>query len=690
MTRIIKNLKVKQKLMLTFAVLILFLCGVAGAGIYNISSINTRTLRIGEVHLPGNDLLLQIDRDLQQALVAERTLMFSRHNITEFQDRKKEFDENIRQAKERWLKFKALGHEGINDIMIADFENDLEHWLKVSAVIYNVMREDTTDENPRAIALSLGDGSTSFETAREHINKFTDITEGISAEEVTAAEVEYNSAIWIMSAGSLIIILLSITAGTKISNSIGLSISRASNMLSELKMGHLKTRILKQSNDEIGMMADSLNSFANTLQAFAETMYMVADGKLDISVNLLDKDDELSPALNKIVITLRALKEETDLLTRNALMGNLKQRGNVGKFRGGYRELVEGINSTLDAVINPVREGSEVLQILSTGNLTERVTGDYKGDHQLIKNNINNLAESLSALISEVTQAVHATASASAEISSSTEQMAAGAHEQSSQTGEVASAIDQMSKTIFETTKNASQAADHARKAGSTADEGGKVVDQTIGGIERIAGVVIEASETVKKLGASSDQIGEIIQVIDDIADQTNLLALNAAIEAARAGEMGRGFAVVADEVRKLAERTTKATKEIALMIKQIQNDTSEAVLSMSKGTVEVERGKELAHKAGESLKEIIKASAEVVDEVNQVASASEEQSAAAEQISKNIEAISAVTNESAAGIQQVAHAAEDLNRLTEKLQQLLNRFKIKDIEFDHQVLSRY
>ena len=197
--------------------------------------------------------------------------------------------------------------------------------------------------------------------------------------------------------------------------------------------------------------------------------------------------------------------------------------------------------------------------------------------------------------------------------------------------------------------------------------------------MNRIAEVVRKSAETVQALGKSSDQIGEIVQVIDDIADQTNLLALNAAIEAARAGEQGRGFAVVADEVRKLAERTTKATKEIATMIKQIQKDTSGAVESMEEGTKEVEVGKQLAEKAGKSLQEIIHGAEQVVDIVTQVAAASEEQSSAAEQISKNIESISSVTQESASGIQQIAHASEDLNRLTLNLQELVARFKVDE-----------
>ena len=193
----------------------------------------------------------------------------------------------------------------------------------------------------------------------------------------------------------------------------------------------------------------------------------------------------------------------------------------------------------------------------------------------------------------------------------------------------------------------------------------------------RISDVVKKSSETVEELGKSSNEIGEIIQVIDDIADQTNLLALNAAIEAASAGEQGRGFAVVADEVRKLAERTSKATQEIAGMIKHIQKDTEGAVKSMQQGTKEVEKGRNLAEKAGDSLKEIIKGADRVTDIVTQVAAASEEQSRASEQITQNIELITNVTQQSATGVRQIAHAAEELNQLTGNLQSLISSFKV-------------
>ncbi|MDP3150690.1 MAG: methyl-accepting chemotaxis protein [Ignavibacteria bacterium] len=347
----------------------------------------------------------------------------------------------------------------------------------------------------------------------------------------------------------------------------------------------------------------------------------------------------------------------------------------------GAVEFVTDITDIKEAR-NYLARGTNALLVemdkFADGDLTVEVVPEKENDDiGKLFHGFNKSVQNIKDIVQNVIAAVEATASASAEISSSSEEMAAGAQEQSSQTTEIAGAVEEMTKTILETSQNSSKSAEAAKSAGVTAKEGGRVVEQTIEGMNRIAEVVKKSAETVHALGRGSDQIGEIVQVINDIADQTNLLALNAAIEAARAGEQGKGFAVVADEVRKLAERTTKATKEIAVMIKQIQKDTGGAVESMNKGTEEVEKGKALADKAGQSLKEIILGVEQVVDMSTQVAAASEEQSSAAEQISKNIEAISSVTNESASGIQQIARAAEDLNRLTVNLQELASRFKI-------------
>jgi methyl-accepting chemotaxis protein len=188
---------------------------------------------------------------------------------------------------------------------------------------------------------------------------------------------------------------------------------------------------------------------------------------------------------------------------------------------------------------------------------------------------------------------------------------------------------------------------------------------------------VQESALTVESLGQRSDQIGAIIGTIEDIADQTNLLALNAAIEAARAGEQGRGFAVVADEVRALAERTTRATKEIGEMIKAIQKETKGAVTAMEQGVREVEAGTTEAARSGEALRDILVQVNDVTMQVNQIATAAEEQTATTSEISSNMQQITDVVRQTSQGASESATAAAQLNGNAEELQRLVRQFKL-------------
>jgi methyl-accepting chemotaxis protein len=272
-------------------------------------------------------------------------------------------------------------------------------------------------------------------------------------------------------------------------------------------------------------------------------------------------------------------------------------------------------------------------------------------------------------------------ADASNKISSSIEEIATGSQEQMNQANEVTKAIEDMTRAISENSKSANEAADTARKARLTAEAGGIIVSETAEGMKRIAQATGKSSEIAQALERSSKQIGEIVKLINDIADQTSLLALNAATEAARAGDQGKGFGIVADEVRKLSERTMKATKEIEMMIKNIQRETGQAVTSMDEGTLEVKEGIKLADQAGHSLREIVKISQKVTDMITQIAVSSEQQSATSGQISQNVEIIHFVTKKMASNTREVASASEGLKRLTEQLQETVNQFKLDEDE---------
>ncbi len=206
---------------------------------------------------------------------------------------------------------------------------------------------------------------------------------------------------------------------------------------------------------------------------------------------------------------------------------------------------------------------------------------------------------------------------------------------------EIATAMEEMSMTVNEVAGNTTNAADAASQVAESAHEGQRVVNQAVRGMQQVAEVVRSSATIVGNLGATSEKIGEIVNVINDIADQTNLLALNAAIEAARAGEMGRGFAVVADEVRRLAERTMTSTKQIGSMVAEIQSGTQKAVASIESGKTEAEKGEELSHQAESSLIAIVESIESIKNVIAQIATASEEQAATATMIAGNLEEIS-------------------------------------------------
>ena len=330
-------------------------------------------------------------------------------------------------------------------------------------------------------------------------------------------------------------------------------------------------------------------------------------------------------------------------------------------------------------IANQIQKAIDMLKDIAQGegDLTVRLEVKSRDEIGELAKWFNTFVEKLQTTLRIIMESSKQVAAASGNISSASEQMAAGAEEQQAQLSEVATSVEEMSAMILETSNNTEGTQQNAMEANEAAARGQEKVVQTLEGMEGIASIVATAAEQVGTLKERSEEIGEVIQVIDDIADQTNLLALNANIEAARAGDAGRGFAVVADEVRKLAERTVTATSNIGEKIKQIQADVASSVEAMGSITTQSEMGRTLASESGNALQEISGAIDQVNSAITQISSATVEQSAGVEEISKNIEGVSTVSKQSASSAQELAASAEQLNREVQSLETQISQFRV-------------
>ena len=328
-------------------------------------------------------------------------------------------------------------------------------------------------------------------------------------------------------------------------------------------------------------------------------------------------------------------------------------------------------------IIGPVQEATGVANAIAEGDLSLQLAVHRNDEIGSLSTALNSMSSNLNQMVAKISGSAEQLASSTEEITVSSREMASGAENQSRQMDSVSAAINELGATSTEVCNNTNEAAQAAEKASQAATSGGEIVRQSIDGMSRISSAVQDTADNVGELAKHSDQIGQIISVIEDIANQTNLLALNAAIEAARAGEQGRGFAVVADEVRSLANRTTVATQEIAEMIKNIQSGTESAVNSMSVGKQEVESGVELVAKAGSALEEIVTVVDSLSGRFQQIATAATEQSAVADEITQSVTEVTEVSQSTEQTALNTVVATDELSKLASDLQTIVSRFRL-------------
>ncbi|MCB0299832.1 MAG: methyl-accepting chemotaxis protein, partial [Calditrichaeota bacterium] len=333
--------------------------------------------------------------------------------------------------------------------------------------------------------------------------------------------------------------------------------------------------------------------------------------------------------------------------------GDLSVRGDLAILDDVYGKMMQGINEVIDSILEPISELQQRLPKIADGDLTAYVTGEYMGDHALLKNSLNATLDSLNSILTQVAVAVDQISSGSLQVSDSSQSLSQGATEQASSLEEISASMNQLTAQTRQNAENAAQANKLAAGARDFANTG-----------NRQMGDMLNAMDEINK---SSTQISKIIKAIDEIAFQTNLLALNAAVEAARAGVHGKGFAVVAEEVRNLAQRSAKAAKETTELIedsiKRVQNGTN------------------IANETAGALGEIVNQVTKVTDLVGEIDVASKEQAQGIGQINEGLSQIDKVTQSNTASAEETAASAEELSGQSSRLKEMLGKFKLKTEE---------
>jgi len=427
-------------------------------------------------------------------------------------------------------------------------------------------------------------------------------------------------------------------------------------LINSVREGNLKNRGNASAFE--GGFREMINGINNLIEAFVAPINVTAAyvdkisrGEIPTKITDAYQGDfnTIKNNLNQCIDAVNQLVSDMNGLVAAALDGRLSTRADASKHHGDYARIVQGVNRTLDAVLEPVNEASKALEALSQRDLTARVTGDYKGDHAKIKDSLNATAEALSDAMNQVAEATHQVANASNEIASSSQAVAEGASEQASSLEETSSSLEEMSSMTRQNADNAQEANVMVKQASNAANEG--------------ASAMKLMNDAMVKIRDAAKGTAAIIKDINEIAFQTNLLALNAAVEAARAGEAGRGFAVVAEEVRALALRSKEAAKQTEELINQSVSLAGD--------------GEGISRQVDEKLALIVNYVEKVTAIVGEIAVASQEQARGIDQVNTAVAQMDKVTQQNAANAEESSSASQELSSQSQELLAMVASFKL-------------
>jgi methyl-accepting chemotaxis protein len=444
-------------------------------------------------------------------------------------------------------------------------------------------------------------------------------------------------------------ILLSFALAYVMSRAIAGPLKEISHVAERLAVGDLTAKVEFRRGDEIGTLADSFRASIDYINGLSAAVDALSRNDFSVKIDPKSEQDMLSRNIILTIDALRDLAEETRNLTLAAQAGKLNERGDAKRFQGVYADLIQAINSMLDAMAAPLNEAASTLHKIAERDLTARMSGNYQGEYAKIKEALNSAAANLEQALGQVMAGMEQVATASKQIDSGSQMLADGASQQAASLQVVSANLQAMSLMTKQTARNAQEARALAVDADHAATEGEKGMR--------------ELSHAITKIKASADATAKIVKTIDEIAFQTNLLALNAAVEAARAGAAGKGFAVVAEEVRNLAMRSADAAKNTATMIEESVRNA--------------ESGVHIQDNVLKSLTQINIKAKKVREVMDEIAAASDQQAHGVDQVHGAMARMNQLTQQTAANSEESASTAEELSSQADVTQDLVASFKL-------------